>query len=114
MIGLAKKFEHIFLPGQSDPLVLRDRDPALHLIQRIRDEAHRFAVAYHRTLRARTITESILDQIPSVGARRKQWLIQHFGSVEKIREATIDELRSVQGINQKIAEDIKRFLGREG
>ena len=111
IIGLAKKFEHIFLPGQSDPLVLRDRDPALHLIQRIRDEAHRFAVAYHRTLRGRTITESVLDHIPGIGAKRKQGLIQHFGSVEKIREATIDELRSVQGITQKLAEDIKKYLG---
>ena len=111
IIGLAKKFEHIFLPGESDPIVLSDRDPALHLIQRIRDEAHRFAIAYHRTLRGRTITESILDHIPSIGAKRKQWLIQHFGSIEKIREASIDELRSVQGITQKLAEDIKRYLG---
>jgi excinuclease ABC subunit C len=114
IIGLAKKFEHIFLPGESDPIILSDRDPALHMIQRIRDEAHRFAVAYHRTLRGRTITESVLDHIPSIGAKRKQMLIQHFGSIEKIREASIDELRSVKGITQKLAEDIKRFLGSEG
>jgi len=111
IIGLAKKFEHIFLPGESDPIVLSDRDPALHLIQRIRDEAHRFAIAYHRTLRGKTITESILDYIPNIGVKRKQMLIQRFGSVEKIREATVDELRSVKGITQKLAEDIKKYLG---
>ena len=113
IIGLAKKFEHIFLPGQSDPVILRDRDPALHLIQRIRDEAHRFAIAYHRTLRGKTLTESVLDYIPNIGAKRKQYLIQRFGSVEKIREATIDDLRSVQSITQKLAEDIKKYLGSE-
>lgn len=113
IIGLAKKFEHIFLPGESAPVVLSDRDPALHLIQRIRDEAHRFAVAYHRILRGRTITESILDHIPSIGAKRKQLLLQHFGSIEKIREASIDDLRSIRGITQKVAEDIKKLLGTE-
>jgi len=114
IIGLAKQFEHIFLPDQSDPIILSKRDPVLHLLQRVRDEAHRFALAYHRTLRERTISASVLDSIPSVGAKRKQWLIQHFGSIEKIREASIDELRSVKGITQKIAEDIHKHLGRSG
>jgi len=114
IIGLAKKFEHIFLPGQSDPIILSDRDPILHLIRRIRDEAHRFAVAYHRKLRGKTLTESVLDHIPNIGPKRKQSLIQHFGSMEKIREATIDELRSVKGITQKIAEDIRKHLGSGG
>jgi excinuclease ABC subunit C len=113
IIGLAKKFEHIFRPGESDPIILSDRDPVLHLIQRIRDEAHRFAVAYHRKLRGRTMTESMLDYIPDIGPKRKQMLIQHFGSMDKIREASIDELRSVKGITQKIAEDIKKNLGAE-
>jgi len=113
-IGLAKKFEHIFLPGQSDPIILSNSDPVLHLIQRIRDEAHRFAVAYHRTLRQKTMTLSILDLIPNIGAKRKQMLIQQFGSVEKIREASIDELRSIKGITQKLAEDIKKHLGSDG
>ena len=114
IIGLAKKFEHIFLPGESDPIILSDRDPILHLIQRIRDEAHRFAIAYHRKLRGKTLTESVLDYIPNIGPKRKQSLIQHFGSMEKIREATIDELRSVKGITQKIAEDIRKHLGSGG
>ncbi len=111
IIGLAKKQEHIFLPNQSDPIVLDDNSPILHLLQRIRDEAHRFAVTYHKKLRAKTLTTSILDQIPSIGPKRKQLLIQHFGSVEGIRDASIDELRSIAGITQKIAEDIRRSLG---
>jgi len=113
-IGLAKKFEHIFLPGQSDPIILNNSDPVLHLIQRIRDEAHRFAVAYHRTLRQKTMTFSILDLIPNIGPKRKQMLIQRFGSVDKIREASIDELRSIKGVTQKLAEDIMKYLGSEG
>jgi excinuclease ABC subunit C len=113
IIGLAKKFEHIFMPGESEPLILDDHSPILHLLQRIRDEAHRFAITYHKKLRQRTLTESILDHIPSIGPRRKQLLIQHFGSVEEIREATIDELRSVNGINQRIAEDIRKHIGVE-
>ncbi len=113
IIGLAKKFEHIFRPGESEPIILSDRDPVLYLIQRIRDEAHRFAIAYHRMLKGRTMTESMLDYIPNIGPKRKQMLIQHFGSMEKIREATIDELRSVKGITQQIAEDIRKHLGNQ-
>jgi excinuclease ABC subunit C len=111
IIGLAKKFEHIFLPGESDPIILSNRDAVLHLIQRIRDEAHRFAVAYHRKLREKKTTMSVLDYIPDIGPKRKQSLIQHFGSIDRIREASIDELRSVRGITQKIAEDIHKHLG---
>ncbi len=110
IIGLAKKFEHIFLPGQSDPIILSNRDAVLHLIQRIRNEAHRFAVAYHRKLREKRTTMSVLDYIPDIGPKRKQSLIQHFGSIDRIREASIDELRSVKGITQKIAEDIHKHL----
>ena len=111
IIGLAKKFEHIFLPGESDPIILSNRDAVLHLIQRIRDEAHRFAVAYHRKLREKKTTVSVLDHISDIGPKRKQSLIQHFGSIDRIREASIDELRSVKGITQKIAEDIHKHLG---
>jgi len=113
IIGLAKKFEHIFIPGRSEPLILDDHSPILHLLQRIRDEAHRFAITYHKKLREKSLTESILDYIPNIGPRRKQLLIQHFGSVERIRSATIDELRSVNGITQKIAEDIRKYIGVE-
>ena len=95
-------------------MVLSDRDAVLHLIQRIRDEAHRFAVAYHRTLRQKRVSMSVLDHILNVGTKRKQALIQHFGSIDNIREATIDELRGVKGITQKIAEDIHKHLGSEG
>jgi excinuclease ABC subunit C len=111
IIGLAKKQEQIFLPGQSDPVVLDNHSPILHLLQRIRDEAHRFAITYHRKLREKALTSSILDYIPSIGPKRKQSLIQQFGSIEGIRDASIDELRSVNGITQRIAEDIRKYLG---
>jgi len=111
IIGLAKKQEQIFLPGQSDPVVLDNHSPILHLLQRIRDEAHRFAITYHRKLREKALTTSILDYIPSIGPKRKQSLIQRFGSIEGIRDASIDELRSVNGITQKLAEDIRKSLG---
>lgn len=111
IIGLAKKFEHIFIPNRSEPIILDDHSPILHLLQRIRDEAHRFAITYHKKLREKNLTESILDYIPNVGPKRKQLLIQHFGSIEGIRKATIDELRSVNGITQKIAESIRKHIG---
>ncbi|MBD3183814.1 excinuclease ABC subunit UvrC [Candidatus Poribacteria bacterium] len=110
IIGLAKKFEEIYLPGQSEPIILSDRDPALHLIQRIRDEAHRFAIAYHHKLMEKTMSVSILDYIPNIGPKRKQMLMQYFGSIENMQGASIDDLRSVKGITQKIAEDIKKYL----
>ncbi len=111
IIGLAKRFEHIFLPNQSEPIVLRHDNPTLHLIQRLRDEAHRFAVTYHRKLRSKELSQSILDEIPDVGHKRKQALLQHFGSIEKIRSASLDELRAVTGITHKTAMNIRKHLG---
>ncbi len=114
VIGLAKRFEHIFLPGQSDPIVLRHDNPTLHLIQRLRDEAHRFALAYHRKLRSRAISHSVLDEIPNVGAKRKQALLQHFGSIENIRGASLDQLLCVKGITHAIAANIRKHLTERG
>ena len=114
IIGLAKRFEHIFLPGQSDPIVLRHDNPTLHLIQRLRDEAHRFALAYHRKLRSRAISHSVLDEIPNVGAKRKQALLQHFGSIENIRGASLDQLLCVKGITHAIAANIRKHLTERG
>ena len=111
IIGLAKRFEHLFLPSQSEPIVLRHDNPTLHLIQRLRDEAHRFAVTYHRKLRSQELSQSILDEIPEVGPKRKQALLQHFGSIEKIRWASLDELRSVTSITHKTAMNIRKHLG---
>ncbi|MBM3235881.1 excinuclease ABC subunit UvrC [Candidatus Poribacteria bacterium] len=109
-IGLAKQFEHIFVPGKSEPIILQKHNPALHLIQRVRDEAHRFALNYHRKLRSKDLTHSILDEIPGIGPKRKQALLSHFGAIEKIQEASLDELLAVKGMTHRIAELILKHL----
>ncbi|CAI8017943.1 UvrABC system protein C [Geodia barretti] len=110
LIALAKRIEEIFVPGKSEPIVLREDNPTLHMIQRLRDEAHRFAVTYHRRLRQKSLSASVLDEIPNVGPRRKQALLQHFGSIEAIREASLDGLLSVKGIPRSVAENIRKHL----
>ena len=113
-IGLAKQFEHIFVPGKSEPIILQKNNPALHLIQRVRDESHRFAVNYHRKLRSKDLTHSVLDEIPGIGPKRKQALLSHFGSIEKIQEAGLDELLAVKGMTHRIAEHILKHLSQRG
>ena len=110
LIALAKRIEEIFVPGKQDPILLREDNPTLHLIQRLRDEAHRFAVTYHRKLRQKALTDSVLDEIPNVGPRRKQVLLQKFGSIDAIRQASLDELLSVKGIPRNVAESINKHL----
>ncbi len=110
MIALAKRVEEIFVPGKSEPIVLREDNPTLHTIQRLRDEAHRFAITYHRRLRQKSLSASVLDEIPNVGPRRKQALLQHFGSIEAIREASLDKLLAVKGIPRSVAENIRKHL----
>ena len=110
MIALAKRIEEIFVPGKSDSIVLREDNPTLHTIQRLRDEAHRFAVTYHRRLRQKSLSESVLDEIPNLGPKRKQALLRHFGSIEAIREASLDGLLSVKGIPRSVAENIRKHL----
>lgn len=112
IIGLAKRFEHIFLPDRPDAIILRRDNPTLHLIQRLRDEAHRFAISYHHTLRSRAISHSILDEIPNIGSKRKQRLLQHFGSVEKVRQASLNELLAVKGIPRNVANSIRKHLSQ--
>ncbi len=110
IVGLAKKEEEIFLPGQSESLRLPRRSQALYLVQRIRDEAHRFAITYNRTLRRKAGIASQLDSIPGIGPKRRKALLKTFGSVKKIRQANIDELAAVPGITRSLAETIKNFL----
>ena len=110
IIGLAKRFERIYLPEQKDPVVISKENPALHLIQRIRDEAHRFALHYHRKLRIQNLTHSVLDDIPLVGKKRKKVLLQHFRSIDEIRNATIERLLAVETINRRVAENIQKHL----
>jgi excinuclease ABC subunit C len=109
-IGLAKKQEEVFLPGRSEPLVLPRDSQGLYLLQRIRDEAHRFAIGYHRKLRAKKSLTSILEEIPGIGPKRRQALLKHFGSVEAIRQASVEELAAVKGMTRKAAEMVREYL----
>ena len=108
VIGLAKRMEEVFLPGKSDPLILPRDSEALYLLQQIRDEAHRFAISYHRTLRSKRMVDSVLDDIEGVGASRKAALIKRFGSLKKIREASEEELTEV--VPRNVAESIYSSL----
>jgi excinuclease ABC subunit C len=112
IIGLAKEFEEIYRPGRPLPLRLPEDSGALQLLQRIRDEAHRFANSYHQLLMKKRIAESILDECPGVSDSRKQALLTKFGSVERLRKASVEEIARVEGISEKLAETILRFLNR--
>jgi excinuclease ABC subunit C len=112
IIGLAKEHEEIYRPGRALPLQLSMDSGALRLLQRIRDEAHRFANAYHQLLMKKRIGESILDDCPGVSQNRKSLLLRKFGSVNRLREATVQEIASTEGIGRKLAEDVHRFLQR--
>ena len=108
--ALAKEFEHIFLPDRGDPVVLPRDSPALKLLQSIRDEAHRFAVGYHRKLRGKRVARSELDGIPGIGEKKKQVLLRYFGSVEKLRVVDVEEIVKVPGIRKKDAEEVWRYF----
>jgi excinuclease ABC subunit C len=110
IIGLAKEREEIYRPSRGLPLRLPMDSPALRLLQRIRDEAHRFANAYHQLLMKKRIEESILDDCPGVSQNRKSLLLQQFGSVNRLRRATVEEIASTGGIGRKLAEDVHLFL----
>jgi excinuclease ABC subunit C len=108
--ALAKREEELFVPGRSEPVMLPRNSQGLFLVQRIRDEAHRFAVEYHRRLRGQQGIASQLDQIPGIGPRRRQVLLKAFGSVEAIREASVEDLAAVPGMTRRVAEQIKSLL----
>jgi excinuclease ABC subunit C len=112
IIGLAKEHEEIYRPGRALPLRLPMDSPALRLLQRIRDEAHRFANAYHQLLMKKRVEESILDDCPGVSQNRKSLLLQRFGSVNRLRKATVEEIAATEGIGRKLAEDVHLFLQR--
>jgi excinuclease ABC subunit C len=112
IIGLAKEHEEIYRPGRALPMQLPLDSGALRLLQRIRDEAHRFANAYHQLLMKKRIGESILDDCPGVSQNRKNLLLRKFGSVNRLRKATVDEIASTEGIGPKLAEEVHRFLER--
>jgi excinuclease ABC subunit C len=110
IVGLAKREEEIFVPGESEPIVLPRKSQALFLVQRIRDEAHRFGVTYHRNLRGKSAVRSSLDDVEGIGPKRRRALLAKFGSMEAIRQASIEELAAVPGMNRRAAEEIKTQL----
>jgi excinuclease ABC subunit C len=113
VFGLAKEHEEIFLPDRDEPIRLPDNSPALRLVRRVRDEAHRFAQKYHFQLRKRRIAESVLDEFPGMGGKRKQALLQTFGSVKRLAAASVKQIADVPGIGAKTAAELKRFLERQ-
>jgi excinuclease ABC subunit C len=110
VIGLAKEFEEIYRPGESEPLRLGLDHPAVKLLQRVRDESHRVANSYNAQLRIKRISESVLDEFPGIGERRKQALLKKFGSVQRLRTATLEQITAVPGFGGKAAQELKKFL----
>ena len=110
MFGLAERLEEIWLPGREESIILDRRSPALHLIQGIRDEAHRFAITYHRSLRGKAQTHSSLEDIPGIGPARRRALLQYFGSIKRMKEAEIDDLLKVKGMTRPAAETVYQAL----
>ena len=111
-IGIAKEFEHIYVKDEAEPIVLPGDSKALHLLERIRDEAHRFAISYHKSLLSKKIKVSELDAIAGIGGKRKRALLNHFGSVDKIKEAGMDDLLKADGVDEKSARNIIRYFKR--
>jgi excinuclease ABC subunit C len=110
VVGLAKEREELFLPGASDPILLPSTSGALYLVQRLRDEAHRFAITYHRDLRAKASVRSAFDDLPGVGPKRKRALLRVFGSAKRVREAPVEQIAAVPGIGPRLAASIKESL----
>lgn len=104
--GLAKRLEEVWLPGEDDPVVLPRSSEGLYLLQRVRDEAHRFAIQYQRNKRGKRLKAGPLDEVPGLGESRRLALVKHFGSVKKLRQATIDQICEVPGIGRKTAEAV--------
>jgi excinuclease ABC subunit C len=110
VVGLAKEREEIFLPDREEPVLLATTSPALYLMQRLRDEAHRFAITYHRSLRAKAATRSAFDDLPGVGSKRRAALLRVFGSAKRVREAPLEQVAAVPGIGPALAAKIKAGL----
>ncbi|MEV0533453.1 excinuclease ABC subunit UvrC [Kitasatospora sp. NPDC050463] len=110
LCGLAKRLEEVWLPGEDDPVVLPRSSEGLYLLQRVRDEAHRFAITYQRSKRSKRLTAGELDSVPGLGETRRQALLKHFGSLKKLRAATVDELCAVPGIGRRTAETVAAAL----
>ena len=112
--GLAKRLEEVWLPADPDPVILPRTSEALYLLQRVRDEAHRFAISYHRSKRSKRMKSSTLDAIPGLGQARRKALLKHFGSVRKLRQASVEEIAEVPGFGRRLAETVHSALSAEG
>jgi excinuclease ABC subunit C len=110
LCGLAKRLEEVWLPDSDDPVILPRTSEGLYLLQRLRDEAHRFAITHHRERRSKSMVESVLDQVPGLGEVRRKLLLSHFGSLKKLRAATVEEIAAVPGFGTKTAVSIKQAL----
>jgi excinuclease ABC subunit C len=113
LCGLAKRLEEVWLPGQEFPLILPRASEALYLLQRVRDEAHRFAITHHRSRRSSAMVESVLDAVPGLGEIRRKAVLKHFGSLRKLRAAEVDAIAEVPGIGPRTAAAIKAALDGE-
>ena len=112
--GLAKRMEEVWLPGEPDPLILPRTSEALYLLQRVRDEAHRFAITYHRQKRSTSMLVSLLDDVPGLGDTRRKALMKQFGSLKRLRAASIEELMAVPGIGRRTAEAVQAAIAEPG
>jgi excinuclease ABC subunit C len=108
--GLAKRMEEVWLPGDTDPVILPRTSEALYLLQRVRDEAHRFAITYHRQKRSTGMLVSLLDDVPGLGESRRKALMKQFGSLKRLRAATVEELMDVPGIGRRTAEAVQAAI----
>ncbi|MGK2316039.1 excinuclease ABC subunit UvrC [Gordonia rhizosphera] len=113
VIGLAKRLEEVWIPGDDDPVILPRTSEALFLLQRVRDEAHRFAITFHRSKRSKRMTESVLDGVPGLGRTRRTALVTHFGSVARLREATLEDIAEVPGIGTATARAVRAALSED-
>jgi excinuclease ABC subunit C len=114
LAGLAKRLEEVWLPGQDDPVIMPRTSEGLYLLQRIRDEAHRFAITYHRAKRSRAMTRSALDAVPGLGETRRKALLAHFGSVKRLRAAGVEDIMAVPGVGRRTAEAVLAALSGPG
>ena len=113
LCGLAKRLEEVWLPGQAEPVILPRTSEALYLLQRVRDEAHRFAITYHRQRRSRSMVDSALDTVPGLGDVRRKALLREFGSVKRLRVASPEEIAAVPGIGPALAATIATRLAHD-
>ncbi len=113
LCGLAKRLEEVWLPDQDDPVILPRASEGLYLLQRARDEAHRFAITHHRGRRSQAMVESVLDAVPGLGEVRRKALLQHFGSLKKLRAAGVDDIAAVPGFGPVLADAVVEALSQQ-